>query len=463
MRSFYSKFTFIVATIILVSCQIGWAQDPVTIDISASAYYDPFDDTPGDLKDGQTGDLWWARESSSSISKHKRVETGDPILVSNGSLSYPGLISSGNKITVTGNTDSYFMRFTGIGSGIYVYASFILKLTALPGSNVGDANHFVSLGNNTNNFGLVYVRNSSTAGKFNIGIQKRDAGDPMPAVVWSSQDLDINTSYYIVLGAEKGTGDPTRGDIANLWINPAQTTSAPTPNASSSEGGDFGSFTGIAWVIFHRQAGNANTSLVAEIDEFRLAKTWGDAVTLPVSFDKFSAEAQNNRTKLTWSTFSEHNNSGFEVERSWDGVDFAPLTTVSGKGSTSEQSFYTIYDNNPANGVNYYRLTQIDLNGKKTVLSVASATFELEDAVSVSVYPNPVSSEINLLLKNYKGGFNAVLSTLDGREIHQQKMEANAGQSVYVLSLSSKPAPGAYVLKVTGGKGLAKSVKIFVQ
>src|SRR5690606_18801384 len=110
---------------------------------------------------------------------------------------------------------SYFMRFNGIGTDTEIYTSFIFRVTALPSvpdeANPEEGNHFISYGNNTNNFGLVYIRNSQTTpGKFNIGIRKRETS----STVWAPDELDVNTSYYLVLGAEKGTGpdDTNRGD-----------------------------------------------------------------------------------------------------------------------------------------------------------------------------------------------------------------------------------------------------------
>lgn len=454
MKNFYLLFSAL-GLMLFFTPSIVKAQDGAIQNVGTTAYYDAFDYTVGKLQDGG-GTLIWGRESLSTITKTKvRELTGDDVMVTTGSLSYPGLTSTGNKIAFTGTSASYYMRFNGLVSTTpHLYVSFILRVTTLP--DVSDAgNHFFSLGNNTNNCGMIYIRRSTVnPAKFNLGIRKSNV-TPESSPVWSNQDLDINSSYYLVLGVDQGSGTPTRGDVVNLYIN------STVPAVTVSEGGDFSNFNGIAWALFHREKENA-TNFTIEADEFRLGLTWSQVATLPVSFDKFYAETQTNRIKLAWSTFSEQSNSHFEIERSFNGIDFLPLTTLPGKGNASERSIYSVFDDNPQSGINYYRLTQVDINGRKTILSVTSATFELKGDSMIAVYPNPVGSEINLLLKNYEGSFKTVLSALDGRVIHEQESEAKAGQSVYLLSLASKPVSGIYVLRVTGEKGLMQSVKIIV-
>jgi Bacterial Ig domain len=83
---------------------------------------------------------------------------------------------------------------------------------------------------------------------------------------------------------------------------------------------------------------------------------------IPVELVTFTAKLMNNTTILTWQTASERNNKAFNIERSNDGIAF----------QTSAVHDYTFTDDKPVNGVNYYRLRQIDNDGKQTQSKVVS-------------------------------------------------------------------------------------------
>ena len=434
MKNFYLLLSAMVLSPILV-----WAQPSFTERFEYTA-------STTDALEVQSSGTW--------------VGSGSGLFVTTGSLSYPGLSNSGNKISFQGSADGAYTAFDAAVEPYpgNVYYSFLFRVTAVPSATTGD--YFIRLNNGTasNIIAPVYIRASSTDNtKFNIGYGKRGFN------LWLEQDLELNTTYCLVVSYSTSDLDGTSHSV-KLWLNPPLSASEPTYTlrTSGAASGNVTNISAIKRVVIGHGATN-NADMQIDIDEIRVGTTWSAVAVLPVSFDKFSAEAQTNRIKLAWSTFSEQANRHFEVERSSDGVNFELLTTVPGKGNKSEPSFYTAFDNNPQSGVNYYRLSQTDINGKKTVLSVVPVSFKLDDALTVNVYPNPVSSEINLSLTNYQGSFKTVLSTIDGRVIHQEEIEAKAGQSIYLLSLASKPAAGTYILQVTGNGGLAKSVKIFVQ
>lgn len=393
------------------------------------------------------------------------VGASSGIFVTSGSLAYTGLSNSGNKISFQGNADGVYADFAPavVPYPGNVYYSFLFRVTAVPTSTSTDGDYFIRLNNGTttNIIAPIYIRASSTDNtKFNIGYGKRAFN------LWLGEDLNPNTTYCVVVCYSTSDLDVTSHSV-KLWLNPpvssfsGNTEPAYTLRTSGAASGNVTNIAAIKRIVIgHGNTNNADMQI--DIDEIRIGTTWSEVAVLPVSFNKFLAEVQTNRTRLTWSTFSEQRNSHFEIERSLDGVNFELLTTVLGKGTTSESSLYTIFDNNPSSGTNYYRLSQIDLDGKKTILGTAYASFKIDDVLSFSVYPNPVSSKINMLLKNYQGNFTAALSTLDGRMVYQQQMEATATKPIYLLSLPSKPASGTYVLQVRGS-GLSKSVKIFVE
>jgi hypothetical protein len=183
--------------------------------------------------------------------------------------------------------------------------------------------------------------------------------------------------------------------------------------------------------------------------------------TLPVTMTAFNVTADKNRVKVNWSTAIEQNCSHFDIERSTDGFMFSTIETVKGNGTTSIAHNYTIYDESPANGMNYYRIKQYDTDGKFAVSGVKSINMLLQNTMA-RVYPNPTHGDVNLILQNYTGKLTATLLTIDGKAAHQGVIQAIAGQSNYKLNVNTHLAPGIYVLQLKGNS-LSESIKILVQ
>ncbi len=114
-----------------------------------------------------------------------------------------------------------------------------------------------------------------------------------------------------------------------------------------------------------------------------------NATALPVELTSLSATASGREIIVAWSTATEINNSGFELLRSENGKDFDMITWVEGANNSIEKKDYSYADVNVASGITYYyKLRQIDFNGKSEFSSVVDATVE-RDTRAFAVYPNP--------------------------------------------------------------------------
>ncbi len=200
-----------------------------------------------------------------------RINTGDSILVTSGSLSYPGLPASvGNKVAYDGTgSDNYRVFGSAVTTGS-TYYSFILNVSALGGLTT-TGGYFTSLvqAASTSAFGgAVWTRLSTTAGKFNVGVSTRSNS----VVSWLPADLDPGTSYFIVAAYDIITG--TANDVARIWLNtPAIGGSEPTADATAAVGTDLGA-AGVERVLI-RQDNATNTPFV-QLDELRVGTTWAD-------------------------------------------------------------------------------------------------------------------------------------------------------------------------------------------
>ena len=110
---------------------------------------------------------------------------------------------------------------------------------------------------------------------------------------------------------------------------------------------------------------------------------------LPVDLTSFDGYVDGESIVLKWETATETDNDYFALEVSTDGSRFETLAEVEGAGTTSTPQFYSFTDENPVDGVNYYRLKQVDTDGNFEYFKIIS--FEIEKETRVfQVSPNPV-------------------------------------------------------------------------
>lgn len=117
---------------------------------------------------------------------------------------------------------------------------------------------------------------------------------------------------------------------------------------------------------------------------------------LPVKLSSFLVQKTDNAVKISWSTQQEINSSYFVVERSADGRNWNSIATVNAAGNGSIRMDYSIYDNAPMKGINYYRLKLVDKDTKYDYSVTRTALFSTKYAVEVA--PNPAKDVVNIYL-----------------------------------------------------------------
>lgn len=119
------------------------------------------------------------------------------------------------------------------------------------------------------------------------------------------------------------------------------------------------------------------------------------AVALPIDLLSFEVEKQANSTRLTFTTALEQNNSHFQIERSPNGAQFEEIGRIPGAGNSSTILEYTFTDEKPLQGVNYYRLKQVDFDGQFSYSPVVTVQFG-ETTARLRVAPSPASDEVTV-------------------------------------------------------------------
>lgn len=174
---------------------------------------------------------------------------------------------------------------------------------------------------------------------------------------------------------------------------------------------------------------------------------------LPVVLTTYTAKIESNYAKLSWQTASEQNNKGFEIYRSGDDKQFVKLDDVSAKGIGAS---YNYFDKTPLNGNNYYRLVQVDLDGKPTELGERVLNFALS-ATEVSVYPNPTAGNTKLTFA--EGVYQLVsISGIDGKILEIIRLYKT---DFYKEIDLSRYAKGLYFIRLdgSGGSSVVKLIK----
>ncbi|WP_276482152.1 T9SS type A sorting domain-containing protein [Paraflavitalea pollutisoli] len=171
-------------------------------------------------------------------------------------------------------------------------------------------------------------------------------------------------------------------------------------------------------------------------------------INLPVHFDAFFGRLQDGKAYLSWTTSAEENNSHFDIERSNDGAAYTKIGKVAPKFGVINQ--YEFTDAAPAPGVNYYRIRQIDLDGRPTLSKVVTLRSELGQ-FTAKVGPNPFAGSINVFYELKRAESLTVrLYDQGGRVIKQYNVRGGVGVNTYVIGDLQSLPKGQYTIELAG-------------
>ncbi len=140
---------------------------------------------------------------------------------------------------------------------------------------------------------------------------------------------------------------------------------------------------------------------------------------LPVELSSFTAQALDQKIILRWTTATELNNNGFEIQRKVAESDFATVGFVRGEGTTTNQKQYSYIDKDLVDGKYFYRLKQVDYNGSYEYSNVIEVDVRsLNEYALEQNFPNPFNptTTIGYVLKE-KSNAKLILLNAIGEEI----------------------------------------------
>jgi hypothetical protein len=196
-------------------------------------------------------------------------------------------------------------------------------------------------------------------------------------------------------------------------------------------------------------AGGGNSTLITICGSVVWAAGDGDLAgpallgdPLPVSLLSFTAKTNDGSTvDINWTTASEINNSYFIVQRSLNSLLYSDIFSVDGAGNSNELRNYFVKDETPVNGINYYRLCQVDFDGTRTYYHPVAV--RIGESGNVLVYPNPAA---DLLWIEVPSDAQATIRDIYGKLVSDSFIQ----KGISSTSLKDLSA-GVYTVKVENG------------
>jgi hypothetical protein len=178
---------------------------------------------------------------------------------------------------------------------------------------------------------------------------------------------------------------------------------------------------------------------------------------LPITLSSFSGKLEGTNAILNWNTATEFNNKGFELERSITGTDFTKIAFVAGKGNSTVSHNYQFTDFKMSTGANYYRLKQIDLDGRSSYSAIVKLTKASKNKFDVIVV-NPSKKSVALQLTTTVSERATInLFSLNGQLVISKSLQLTAGSTT--VSVGDNLTKGTYIISiVNAGETISKKV-----
>ncbi|MDC0231427.1 T9SS type A sorting domain-containing protein [Aureispira] len=169
--------------------------------------------------------------------------------------------------------------------------------------------------------------------------------------------------------------------------------------------------------------------------------------------------------KLDWSTETETNNKGFEIQRMLEHETvFTTIDFVDGNGTTTNTTYYNYDDLNSYTGLSYYRLKQINFDGNFTYSQVKVVAGLIDDNptyIDINTYPNPVLDQLIIEFKKIPKDVKSAMveiTSISGQLLYQKNHAINYNH-IIEINYVDKLVPAAYMISVNIANGYSVTEK----
>ena len=297
-------------------------------------------------------------------------------------------------------------------------------------------------------------------------IRTQSAGD---IAIDGNGNLFILTSSNTNYGLYKVQAPLPTSSVASLNVTRIIAPTATTPTGNS--------FAGIAFnsngQIFMGTRGDdrlyllQNSSTLTYIAKFSSSDAGNDLTSLnfplvsvlPVKWISFNASVKDNeKVNLEWKVM-EQQNKGFYIQYSTDGSNWKDIGFIKSRNNPETEETYSYSHAANFSGKQYYRIKQVDIDGKESLSVIRSLSFTANNS-NLAVWPNPARNVINVENEGSKSNViaKAQVYDLSGK----LSMEKQLQQGLNSIDISFL-APGAYIIKANTNKGDSFTQKIIKQ
>ncbi len=288
--------------------------------------------------------------------------------------------------------------------------------------------------------------------------------DPSPTYTNTSKDASIHHISSCEHWILNRTGGSSIVNVTLSWnINSCGITSLTDLLVARWDAGQ------VKWKDHGNGATTGNTtsgtiisgSLVTVFSPFTLgSKSFLNP--LPVELIDFSATCVKEGTQLNWSTASEKNNDHYSIERSENGLNWQEVAQVKPQETSSAIKKYNYTDHFYSSESDYYRLIQVDKDGKKEVFKTVTSQCK-PNTSDFMFFPNPAQNELTFVFTALFDQSTVTLSFVDnlGRLCQSEKITVKKGTNVVQIPLHLEP--GVYVVNLRSQLIDIKGKKLVVQ
>lgn len=172
-------------------------------------------------------------------------------------------------------------------------------------------------------------------------------------------------------------------------------------------------------------------------------------------FGSFFVVTKNINAVLNWSTLSEINSSHFIIDHSGDGRSFISIAAISAAGNSSSVRVYSYTHTNPyLYKINYYRLRQVDRDGKSVYSVICNISFENKKKMAVQLNPNAASDVVNVVVKS--NDISILMSDMNGKVLGRYQLQ----QGIHPISIGHLQT-GFYELTVYQKQQRIDALRLF--
>ena len=271
----------------------------------------------------------------------------------------------------------------------------------------------------------------------------QDFSDPVPGISYDMLQLEFDNDWRTIDAADEAHVEVST-DGGTTWTGIWDQVGVSVRN--THEVIDLSPYIGQSSVTFRLRSVQPGWDWWWAVDNFCIHGQY----VLPVELSSFAANVVDDKVQLNWSTSSEINNQGFDIERKSSEGQFEKIGYVAGFGTSSETHTYSFTDSKVAAGNYSYRLKQVDFDG----------TYEYSDVVEIEIaaplefaleqnYPNPFNPSTTIKYSVAQDGLvKLAVYNLLGEEVTTLVNATQKAGRYEVVFDASKLASGVYVYRI---------------